>query len=270
MIRLWIHCSSILIFIFLNLLHFNIFTSWDIRSNKLMKNSREISDNEILRRDVYKSIKIATVFSSLFYNSKSAMATRGAFEMDAQYYLNNMIRKNDIIQQKSQIFYKSPRVLEFETSKKTYDIVISALEINTNIQSSDIKIMTSQYLEQNLHKYISFLPIKYFNIRDQYYFDITLLSLYIFAAKNIQDSPGRINLRNFIGKALIETFFPHLMKNFIKTNDMKSIFLSIIEILDFYKVEQFISSYSIDSEAFPDEDDIIKSNELVSFMSCYS
>lgn len=139
----------------------------------------------------------------------SACAAKGAFEMDAEYYLNNIFSGNKGEAAKTgterRPIYKSARKVASSTSEAIYSEIVDLV-----VESSKTKVTREEVLEQvdslrasKLPYFKAFAPLAEESLADQYFLDVTLYCLYQVAAKLIPSSQERVKFRTKVGARVL-------------------------------------------------------------------
>lgn len=170
------------------------------------------------RSDVF--IKVAAnsavLFASFLPTRKAfgATANRGAFEMDMDYYLQNVLNGN---QGKSssdrRTFFASGRVIDNDTSKEIVRIIEEeTVKLLRRLQGqvpADVAQAKNAFasvpdkVQKLLPEFKQFVPITQDNLQDNYYLDIYLLILYREIANLLPLSEQRVSLRRNVGEAML-------------------------------------------------------------------
>ena len=136
-----------------------------------------------------------------------ATAVQGAFEMDAEYYLKNLLNINNnniTTATRTRALFPSPRKLDKEFAKKIVEIVKTSIAKYSQKTIDEINLFVENKLPERLVYFKKFAPIANENLSDQYYFDIIIYLQYVFAQKFIINSSDRVKLRDEIGSLILK------------------------------------------------------------------
>ncbi len=191
----------------------------------------------------------------------SASAAKGAFEMDAEYYLNNLFSGNKGEAAKTGIerrpIYKSARKVASSTS----DAIVNEIT-DLAVDSSDTKVTREDILKQierlrasKLPYFKTFAPIAEESLTDQYFLDITLYCLYQVAAKLIPMSQERVKFRTKVGEKVLGLFEGGQRYTLPASNQpsMQRVASSVTALLNEFKDKGVIASFQFDEEDVGDE-----------------
>lgn len=230
--------------------------------------SSSLSQSELIRKTLITNTK---ALASLFIVPKIVAAQDGAFELDAKYYINNLLglAPNDG-NERSQIIFPSPRLIDGIFATDVYNSI--KREIISNAPNSNETYLNA-YISSNISQELAYFqrqaPIVRQDLTDQYFFDVMVYILYTYAEKQILSSKDRVILRQRIGEKILS-----LIAN--KYSDPSNAALSAISsrrsgkvgdcsalplvaagvrlLLDTFSSKGLIGGYSIDDENFFEDD----------------
>ena len=156
------------------------------------------------RNNLLKTFNIAAT-TILFPHQANAI--KGAFELDAEYYLKALIGKKDDngkLVSKPFPVYVSPRSLDPVFASCLLSIVLKSIESICGVPQDSILERVQQDIPYSLKYFKLFAPIANENIADQYYFDMLIYLYYREAGKVIAKSEQRVELRDLVGDNLLK------------------------------------------------------------------
>jgi hypothetical protein len=206
-------------------------------------------------------INVMTITSSmLLLTPKVSNAAAGAFEMDMDYYLRNIINGNDVKKENEKkvrkSIFPSPRQMDIKTTTKIIDIIktiackMSSLSIETLNEYIDIE------LPKKLVKFKEYIPITNENFSDQYYFDIYLYLIYKAIENVVSKSEDRVKLRQKVGDEILQLFIKDKLINMTMTNNQRNVenlAYNVKLILQSYVKIGLISSFIFDDDDLADQ-----------------
>ena len=228
-----------------------------------------ISDSDIALSSSYdKSRKIAKnaidivgLLSIVVGLPKVSRGTRGAFEMDADYYLKELIGQgtNDKIQR---TVFPSPRSINQNFAALLIEILLQEASFLSKLSEQTIQQQVSFLIPSSIKYFQTFLPIKKLNWSDQYYFDIYLYNLYVVIAKLLPRSEDRVNLQEQFGrKVLHRIFIDDLLQspttlNQLKDTSLDKIYQTLKDLLEFFRKTGMIGSYQLEADKLQDQEEL--------------
>ena len=209
---------------------------------------------------VIKSVKQVTIKALVnkmaivlpyFISNKAWANTKGAFELDLEYYMNDLL-KRDNINKNEQLFFPSPRKLNLSIATDIYEIIVSSIEQVALIRN--LNDIVDKKLETELNKFRAFVPIQAQVLSDQYYFDIRLFSLYKYIYDKVPNSVTRVLIREEVAKNIGNYIIPMKSPKVVDSNPLIKTSEDIEKVLQFYKSIGFIGEYTYN------KDDVIDDN----------
>jgi hypothetical protein len=208
-------------------------------------------------------------------------AAKGAFEMDAEYYLKNIFGTSN--NKKPAIFnsnpiYVSPRKLNATFSSLILQEIRRSIIDEGSVSLEYLENMVNKDLPFAIKYFKLFVPIRDEDISDQYYFDMILYLYYLEAGKILPTSIERVKLRTLVGANLLNLFLREYREengfneviNSIKNvkslpnnknisdrlnygvSAIKSFDIGIKSILDKYKLNGMLDGYIFENEDLTD------------------
>ena len=209
-----------------------------------------------------KSSCLGTMFFISLCLPSSAFAAKGAFEMDAEFYLDNILNRNSA--KKTQIkkdkdyrkpIYKTPRKIDRNTAISIIERIeksICALSPKP-LSITDLRKNVALNMPATLIFFKKFVPIVCEDLSDQYYFDINLYLLYKEAEIVMSDSEKRVKFRKEVGESILELIPSSKIANSASNINMKEVAAGIQNVLNFFVKTRIISSYEFDQNDFADD-----------------
>lgn len=203
--------------------------------------------------------------TAVFGGPKVASAAKGAFEMDAEYYISNLLNKNKGEAAKTgesrRPIYRSPRKLDAAAANAVYDklidLVIAGADGNTKVNKDDLMKKVSDLRVKKLDYFRSFAPIVKEDLSDQYYFDITLYCLYQVTQGIIPTSEKRVKFRTAVGEAVYDAVVAKKGEGEggagAATVPVRQAVNDVVSTLERLKQTNFIASYTFDADDASDE-----------------
>lgn len=186
-----------------------------------------------------------------FVSSKAtASTTKGAFELDLEYYMNDLLKK-DTMNKKEQLFFPSPRKLDLTIATDIYDIIVDGVERVTNLRNLNDAV--DKNLDEVLSKYRTFVPIQKETFADQYYFDIRLYALYKIIFDKIPNTLTRVTIREGVAKSIAEYINKKYPKTTFDNNPLINMSNDIERTLEFFKSIGFVDEYKYNKEDVIDD-----------------
>lgn len=194
-----------------------------------------------------------------------ALATRGAFEMDADFYFQNLfgVRKGkDPSFLKNGVIFPTPRRLDPVFASNIATIVFEELSRATNVQIEIFRNNVYGKVPYYLKYFCTFAPIVSESLDDQYYFDMIMYIAYLEAGRIVKQSEERVKLRQRIGDRILEyvsssgefvapTATPNSTKAALAANLVNKRG-NIKLLLNIFVAAKFISGYKYDDEPLDD------------------
>lgn len=156
-------------------------------------------------------------FGSMFFTTKiSSAREKGAFEMDAEFYIKDLLEavglkgsKTTGVESKfmKKPIYQSPRVLDKSFASNIVQVLVETISAQANRRPADVIDAVNAQIENTLTSFRSFVPLSTADLSDQYYMDMLLYLYYLEAGKLIPDSEGRVQLRNRIGEGILRLVY---------------------------------------------------------------
>jgi len=145
---------------------------------------------------------LATGLSFSFAPKTAEAAAPGAFEMDAQVYLRNLLQIQKKQADTVRIVFRSPRRIDEKFASDVLECVIALLPgFDREELSETVRKKASLFRE--------FAPIVSESLADQYYFDLTLFCAYEQAKRILPSSQDRVEFRDKLGAMVLETVLRH-------------------------------------------------------------
>eukprot|EP01041_Mallomonas_annulata_P004110 gene4110-8168_t len=200
----------------------------------------------------------------------SSRAIEGAFELDTKYYIKNLLGLKDLADQEQQIVFPSPRSLDITFATNIIKIIKDEISKISGISPESIDIACNNNLPIFISKFRRTAPIIKEDVTDQYFFDITLYTIYNYTSTVIPNSKDRVLLRQNIGQEILNylqnknyinsKLLSQLYNKNLNIETKASYFADIIkEILGIFTSKSLIAGYLIDDENLYDIDYIISS-----------
>ena len=207
------------------------------------------------RNNIFKTFNIAAA-AILFPHQANAI--KGAFELDAEYYLKALVGKKDDsgkLVSKSFPVYVSPRSLDPVFTSCVLSIVLKSMETIGGVTQDTIVERVQQDIPYSLKYFKLFAPISNENIADQYYFDMLIYLYYREAGKVIAKSEQRVELRDLVGD--------NLLKFILQDNRDIPTSLSTNRNYEVDKLERYSKGTAMLSEGFKRILDVYNSSRLI-------
>jgi hypothetical protein len=237
--------------------------NWKSYYKRFSKNvQRFVEKNEQSARDVtinslrtYLSTLIGIHIPFLVNNNK-ANAQRGAFEMDTEYYLRNLLGK----QPQKPVFkqigsFGTARHLDLLFAQQVVNIVFDVVSREAKIPINELQHKVQEKMPYYVKYFRTFAPIAVEDLSDQYYFDIVLYLLYQEAGNNIATSVERVRMRDRVGSAIFsfllsQGYVPPLSTttNMDLPQKINQLRATLDAMLFTYKEKGLIAGYVLDSE----------------------
>jgi hypothetical protein len=218
-----------------------------------------INRSGVVKQSVLSMLMLASMASRVLADEDKYIVknARGAFEMDLDYYLKNIIGKPEPSLRRA--VYKSPRTLSRPTAEAVFNI--AADEISSQCNTPKVQILSSSFdiLARNIKRFKEFLPIKNEILDDQYYFDVNMYSLYTAATMLLKESQDRVTLRSSVGSRIyrdvVEKEIVSSLQPVMKADhtSIRNLMKNIGFILKVFQSKGFISGYILDEEDASDE-----------------
>lgn len=236
-----------------------------------------LSSKEATTSDVLRCVTVLSHFmaTTLLAPSRS-LAQRGAFEMDAEFYFQNLLgqrktKGNSLF--KSGAVFPSPRKLDGEFSAAVFSIILNELAASMHVPASDLLQEVNSKAQYGIKVFQTFAPIEDTSLRDQYYFDMLLYIAYNEAGRVVSSSADRVALRERIGDRIFEYItklttvgeadFKHRSDTGIDVKRQAELLYigrkGITQLLEVFQEKKFIGGYKFDEEALDDEYYILQS-----------
>ena len=183
-------------------------------------------------------------------SSKAWANTKGAFELDLEYYINDLLKRDNMIKNE-QLFFPSPRKLDLSTATDIYEIIVNSIERVVSIQN--LNDIVDKKLETELNKFRAVVPIQAQELSDQNYFDIRLFSLYKYIYDKVPNSATRVLIRDEVAKNIAKYVIMKSPK-VVDNNPLVNMSNDIEKVLQFYKSIGFIGEFTYN------KDDVIDDN----------
>jgi hypothetical protein len=198
-----------------------------------------------------------------------ASSKQGAFEMDAEYYLKNLVQfgtNSESNGERSRAIFPSPRNLDINFTTKIIRIVSKSISIISGISTESIDQSVVSKLPTYLPYFRKFAPVVVEDLSDQYYFDIVVYLYFLTAENYLKSSLERVKLRELISDSILALFVESLPKTFEGVHGdpisaarlLPKVSEGIKYLLDKFKSYGLIESYIYDDENLQD---IIYSSE---------
>lgn len=183
----------------------------------------------LIKNDAIKSLRHASKLLvnallplSLYSNPQSSNAqVKGAFEMDLEFYLRNILKgkpSDDAQTFKNRPIYKSPRTMNRVFAERLLDVVVQqivatvgnneannkGLAYDKQIAISNLTNIVDSKVPYMLNYFRTFAPITTQDLSDQYYFDMVMYLYYLEAASRIPSSEERVGLRSRVGQEILK------------------------------------------------------------------
>lgn len=211
-----------------------------------------------VRSALFSGIMGLTVVSAIPAESEAA---KGAFEMDAEYYISNIFSKNKGEAAKTgdgrRPIYKTPRKLDTDSANQIYSKLIDLVRANSAGKGEELEEKVAALRQSKLGYFKSFAPIVTETLTDQYFFDISLWAMYQIAQGVIPTSEKRVKFRTQVGEAVYSSIRP--IRKSTPTvpiafpAPIKEAIDDVVATLQGLKRAKLIASYSFDSEDASDE-----------------
>lgn len=216
-----------------------------------------------------------------------ALAARGAFEMDAEFYIQNAFgvrKEKDPSFFKNGVIFPSPRKLNTTFASSIAAIVFEELSKAMDVSIEAFKANLYGKVPYYLKYFKTFAPIVTESLDDQYYFDMIMYIAYLEAGSVVKHSQDRVQLRQRIGDRILaylqatnkfstpSTASPStkaiLAANLVnRRGDIKLL-------LDAFVAAKFISEYKYDDEPLDDVPYVLSSfdevkSTLIITLTCF-
>lgn len=183
---------------------------------------------------------------------------RGAFEMDMDFYIRNILGTSSKPDQPKKALHKSPRKISKNVAEKIFNIVVDEIVQLSGTNKLNLMSSTFDLVQSTLPYFRTFLPIKDTSFIDQYYFDISMYSLFSITSNIIEDSAKRVVLRKGIGRKIYNEIILENVKLISKDASeiaankpeelVKVICANITKILNYFRDIGFILDYIFDED----------------------
>ena len=235
-------------------------------------------------------LKFILFGSALYFQDPkySFAREKGAFEMDAEFYIKDLLdyvgikgSKTTTAQigfQKKPI-YKTPRILDNSFASNVVHIVLTSISDISKTPIAELINSVNKQINSTLQDFRSFVPITTESVTDQYYFDMLLYLYYLEAGKLIPKSEDRVRLRYIVGQrilSLLQRDFkvlylspsqqpsdPDQLVNRKYANGLRKLAEGITTVLNVFKSTGIIDNYKFDVDDFVDEEYAYSSFEEV-------
>ena len=228
-------------------------------STALFMISDPLSPKKQMEDSIIKHLFRNTILGSILISPMASVALEGAFELDTKYYIKNLLQLNTQPGELQQIMYPTPRKLDENFTSNLIKLLKTEISNISKRPIEDINAFISTKVPLLLPYFKTKAPITKEDITDQYYFDMIVYTLYLYALNVIPTSEQRVILRNNIGIAIL---------NFIQTNKKGVIIEKQIDtvsqvalfgdnikrILDLFVTNKVIAGYTIEDENFYDRE----------------
>lgn len=151
------------------------------------------------------ALRLASAAAAIFYLPTAAQAVKGAFELDAEYYLKALIggdKKEQLLNRRSPL-YVSPRKLDTTLANSVLECVLEAAQNLFGIRKEVILDAVSKSLPYSVKYFKLFAALGNEDVSDQYYFDMLLFLYYREIGQRIESSPDRVRLREKVGEEVL-------------------------------------------------------------------
>lgn len=207
------------------------------------------------------ALAFSAALTAVFAGPGVASAAKGAFEMDAEYYISNLLNKNKGEAAKTgdgrRPIYKSPRRLDAATAEGIYENLVDLVVAGGGAQAAskaDVMKRVSDLRDMKLDYFKSFAPVVKPDLSDQYWFDITLYCLYQVAQGIIPTSQRRVKFRTAVGDAVYRTISASTDTGTgTDTVPIKDAIDDVVTTLQRLKQTNLIASYTFDADDASDE-----------------
>lgn len=133
-----------------------------------------------------------------------AAAMRGAFELDAEMYLRNLVGiASPLTGEARRPIYASPRRLDPQLSGELLRMVQGEIGAAAGCSVVEVERNVSAALPLYLPFFRQYAPLREETLADQYFFDICVYLSYLFAETRVPASEARVALRNRVGEAVL-------------------------------------------------------------------
>ena len=155
------------------------------------------------------------IASSILLPPKICHASKGAFEMDMDYYIRNIVSGSNIQSENEkkvrQSIYPSPRQMNIIITTKIINIIKRVLCKKSNLSIDQLNQYIAIELPKKLLKFKEYIPITNENFSDQYYFDIYVYLIYKAVENIIIKSEDRVILRQVVGDEILKQVAERLL-----------------------------------------------------------
>jgi hypothetical protein len=217
------------------------------------------------------------IASSILLPPKICHASKGAFEMDMDYYIRNIVSGSNIQSENEkkvrQSIYPSPRQMNIIITTKIINIIKRVLCKKSNLSIDQLNQYIAIELPKKLLKFKEYIPITNEDFSDQYYFDIYVYLIYKAVENIIIKSEDRVILRQVVGDEILQLLINDKIININKNdnNDNRNV-VSLAQnvkiILQSFQNIGLISSFIFDDDDLADQtyaDSSFKEGLFVSF-----
>ena len=229
--------------------------------------------NDIAKESI---TKFGILFPSILMLSvQKSNAVKGAFELDAEYYLKSLIQPNEKTNKKiiaeSNVKYSSPRTLDIDFANDINNCILDAIELSCKINRKTFLKNVEDNLSYSIKYFKTFCRMDTETLSDQHYFDMILYLYYLEAGKFLQTSETRVSLRKTVGDNILRRLqtkyqiitpnsinsessqtFTQNEKIKIKSENLFKLGKGINQILSIFKSKSIIRNYIFDDENFTD------------------
>jgi len=159
--------------------------------------------------------------SSIICNAQ----VKGAFELDMEYYLRNVINGNNnnikSFNEKNvrKSIVPSPRIMNILITTKIINKIKNIICNISKISIDSLDKFIENELPIKLKKFKEYVPIVNENYSDQYYFDIYLYLMYKSIENIIAKSEDRVILRNKVGDEILDLLIKDKVININNNNN---------------------------------------------------
>ena len=266
------------------MVYFTIFSLWNVflpspisREHHSALMMHDFSSPSLTRDDLRILLSKSIFVLPLIAYPRLSNAQKGAFELDAEYYVRNLLGNQKL--DKDQVIFPSPRSVDDKISSNLVNIVKNEISTFTKISSEKLSMEVAEMLPIYLNYFRKFVPISNLSLTDQYYLDIVLYILFLIVQKEIIDPINRYKFSQSLGEnsmnyivnsgyitmKLINNDNNNNKSELALYNKSQQLAKDIKSILDFYQEYGLISSYSFDDENLLDMEYLLSSLDSVSY-----
>lgn len=204
--------------------------------------------------------------ASIFAFPLISHAEKGAFEMDVEYYVLDLLGANPYDKKKTfqnRPIYKSPRQVDATFASEIIAIVSDQICALGGISPQELARAVETSLPFMIKYFKTFAPITKEDVSDQYYLDMLLYIYYLEGGKIITESERRVELRNRVGDAVLQLLrkkyglsdLPSVMPRDLNgaAAGVKSLADGVSQILAEFARKGIVAGYSFDADDVSDE-----------------